>query len=149
MVFDWSCIALVDSSVKLFEVLFLPASILLVNTPIMKLLVEHVLCILVWKFWENLSVISQVIYKSFEGMPISIQEHFLINFFQLVHVGEKFGKCWSFDRLEDELFGLQMGSSTNIEAHDLWIVFDFVSNFLFLGFPKVSLNFDLTIFVIK
>ena len=47
MVFHWSCIALVDGSVKLFEVLFLPASILLVNTPIMKLLVEHVLCILV------------------------------------------------------------------------------------------------------
>ena len=52
----------------------------------MHLFVEHVFVILSYEFWENFSIVSEIVDKGFKSLTVTIQENFLVNLFESVHV---------------------------------------------------------------
>lgn len=60
------------------------------NLPEVKLLEEVDLIVGVNELWEDLSIVSEVVDQELERLSITIQEHFLVNFLQLVQTIEHF-----------------------------------------------------------
>ena len=81
-----------NSSIKLSQVILLPLSVLLVNSPVVQLLVEVVLTILIRELWEHLSVVPEIVDQCLKRLSISIQEDLVVHLLQLVHIREELGQ---------------------------------------------------------
>lgn len=57
----------------------------LLDLPILKLLVEHVLGVLFREFREYFTIVSKVIDESFESNTIAIKEDLAVDLLELVH----------------------------------------------------------------
>lgn len=61
----------------------------MLDTPVLELLVEHILGILFRKFGEHFAIVSEVVNKSLKGDAVAIEEDLVVNLLELVHLREE------------------------------------------------------------
>lgn len=121
---------------------------LLVNTPVMKLFVKHILRVLVAKFWEDFPFVSQIIHQRFKSGTISIQKDFIVFLFELVRPWKDLEQLRPWDRLQHTLFRRNMVRSSNIQTKNFSINFYPVFDFFLLFLECVLMDFHQPVFFI-
>lgn len=135
--------------VKLLQVLLLPPSHVLIDSPVVHLFIEHVLGILVVKLWEHLSIVSQIIDQGLEGFAVSIEEYLLVDLLELMHIREQLGEGGSLHGAEYFLFGLDVSGTSDINRYDLAIVLVESLDLFLLDLPGILLDLDGSILLVQ
>jgi len=118
-------------------------------SPVFAFFEELFLIIWIQELWEQLSIISKIVYKMLECFPISIEKDFIIDDFQLVKATKHSFQEWTFALHENISFCRHMMSSSYVERNNFSIKFDSCPDFGFISFPLVSFSYNLISLLIK
>jgi len=114
----------------------------------MELFVKHILRVLVAKFREDFSFVSQIIDQRFKSGSISIQKDLIVFLFKLVRPRKDLEQLRPWYRLQHTLFRRNVVRPTNVQTENFTINFYPVFDFFLLFLECVLMDFHQPVFFI-